>query len=101
MYKKGTKVKSGFIRTYTNSYTVLSTSAIEYNECISVERSEPTPTKVLGVTLNHQTVRLQSLKFGECGVPFIAITITLRSTLTWSGLIYESNRVNSLIIYYT
>ena len=42
-----------------------------------------TATSVLDVTQNNLKVRLQSCSFGECRVPFIAITP--QSTMIWSG----------------
>ena len=48
----------------------LLTGDIDYANCIPLEwyRSNPL-TCVLGVSVNHQMVSLQSWRFGECGVP--------------------------------
>ena len=63
--------------------------AVEYAFCVFVKRKDPPPTNVLDMKLNRLMVRLQSLSFGECGVPFVAIT-------PWSTWVVVSIRVSSM-----
>ena len=79
--------KKGVICIVPDSSTLcilaLSAGAVEHVDCISADWYDSPPVSVLDLTLNHLMVMLHSLSFVGVECPFISIT--LRSTLTWSG----------------